>query len=269
MRSPKIGALIPIRLASERLPNKAIKEICGKPIVCHLLDRAFACKYLEKKKVVVTTTREESDDKLVEVVEGYGASIFRGDTDDIIKRFYDAIREFEFDAVIEIDGDDICVDPVYMDYCLDNLLLDQNNDVTLVKGIPLGLAPKAISRLAFDKVIDRYQTRENDTGFMYFFTKTGLCRVIELPPISDKHIHKTARLTLDYPEDFAFFEALFNELYVENEIFGVEEIIELLNEKPELVAINSSLDKEYWKRTMSKTILQYKDKKGNIRKIKV
>lgn len=267
MKNPKIGALIPIRLASERLPNKAIREVCGKPIVCHLLDRVFACKYLEKKNVVVTTTKEKSDDKLAEIVEKYGACVFRGSTDDIIKRFYDTIKEFSFDAVIEIDGDDICIDPIYMDYCLDNLLKDSNNEVILVNDLPLGMTPKAIRRSAFNKIIHSYQPGKNDTGFMYFFTKSGLCKVNELSPISHKHIHKTARLTLDYPDDFTFFEALFNELYIEGQIFGIDEIVELLNKKPELAAINSSLDKEYWERTKTKTNLQYKDKEDNIKKI--
>ena len=44
----KIGALIPIRLSSERLPKKAIRLIEGKPAVYHLLDRAFESKYLDR-----------------------------------------------------------------------------------------------------------------------------------------------------------------------------------------------------------------------------
>ena len=49
----KIGALIPIRLSSERLPGKALKLIQGRPAVKHLLDRAFESKYLDKKRGVV------------------------------------------------------------------------------------------------------------------------------------------------------------------------------------------------------------------------
>ncbi len=107
MVNRNIGALIPIRLDSERLPNKAIMEISGKPIVCHLLDRAFDSKYLKKENVIVCTTNDSSDDELVKIVENYGARVFRGSKDDIIKRFYNAMIKFNFDYVIEIDGDDI------------------------------------------------------------------------------------------------------------------------------------------------------------------
>ena len=39
----KIGALIPARLSSERLPGKALAQICDRPMIAHLLDRVAAC----------------------------------------------------------------------------------------------------------------------------------------------------------------------------------------------------------------------------------
>ncbi|HAT36435.1 MAG TPA: acylneuraminate cytidylyltransferase, partial [Rhodospirillaceae bacterium] len=61
----KIGALIPIRLASERLPRKAIMTICDRPIVHHLLDRIAACRHIDDaKNIVVCTTTDSSDDEL-------------------------------------------------------------------------------------------------------------------------------------------------------------------------------------------------------------
>ena len=38
----KIGALIPVRLASERLPGKALLPLGGRPVIAHLLERVFA-----------------------------------------------------------------------------------------------------------------------------------------------------------------------------------------------------------------------------------
>jgi spore coat polysaccharide biosynthesis protein SpsF (cytidylyltransferase family) len=42
-------------------------------------------------------------------------------------------------------------------------------------------------------------------------------------------VHETARLTLDYPEDLTFFEALFGELYKERTVFGIDAIVSLLH----------------------------------------
>ena len=68
-----------------------------------------------------------------------------------------------------------------------------------------------------------------------------------IKPTTPDHVHTKARLTLDYPEDLAFFEALFRELHREKPVFGIAEIVALLRRKPELVEINSKVDEEYWR----------------------
>ncbi len=265
----KIGALIPIRLSSERLPKKALKVIKGKPVVQHLLERAFASKHLERENVIVCTTTEKSDDALASIVEGTGARIYRGSTNDIIDRFWNAIKHYDFDAVIEIDGDDICADTLYMDYCLDELINDDSLDLVICNNLPLGLGTKAIRKSAFEKILDIYKTEHNDTGFMYFFTKTGYCKVKWLEPFDKNHIHKTVRFTLDYIEDFQFFEAVFDALYEENKIFGIDDIVNILVQKPELIDINSFLNEEYMVRTKELMKLKYKDKNGNLKELEI
>ena len=115
-------------------------------------------------------------------------------------------------AIVEADGDDPCVDPGYMDRCMDALLEDKSLGLVTVQGLPLGLASNAIRASALRTVREHCLTEQNDTGFIYYFTRTGLCRHAALSPISEAHRHETARLTLDYAEDLEFFRALFDEL---------------------------------------------------------
>jgi spore coat polysaccharide biosynthesis protein SpsF len=255
--SMNIGALIPVRLASERLPGKALLPIAGRPVIAHLLDRLFASRYLTPDRVVVCTTEEDSDDPLVPVVEAMGAKVFRGSRDDIIDRFYQAVQVFGFDAVIQADGDDPCTDTLYMDLCMDRLVIDESLDIVVTEGLPLGLGSKAIRTSAIQTVWEHYLTERNDTGFILYFTRTGLCKKDTVYPISPDHQHETARLTLDYPEDLAFLRALFQELYTEGEVFGVEQIMSLLRRRPDLLAINSGLDEHYWQRTRERAKLEY------------
>ena len=265
----KIGALIPIRLSSERLPSKALKLIEGRHAVKHLLDRAFKSKYLDKKNVIVCTTKDKSDDPLVSVVEETGAKIYRGSTDDIIHRFWDAINHFNFDAVIEIDGDDICADTSYIDYCLRELIADDSIDLVICNNLPLGIGSKAIRKSAFQKINQIYNTKQNDTGFMYYFTKTGYCNVKWLEPYNYKHIHKTARFTLDYVQDLQFFKAIFKELYKKGNVFGIDQIMTLLNKNPKLIDINIGLNEEYNDRTKDLLKLNFTDKDGNTKEINI
>ena len=263
----KLGVLIPVRMSSERLPGKALKMISGKPIVVHLLQRICMSKYVDKENVVVCTTEDVSDDTLVETVEAFGAGVFRGSRDDIIKRFYDAMELFGFNAVSQVDGDDPLCDTVYMDLTMEKLLSDSAADIVSTDGLPLGMNSKSFTWDAMKKVFKHYKTKMNDTGFIDFFTKTGLCRHKKIGPLKEEHMLDQARLTLDYQEDLEVFEKIFENLYVEGEVFNLDAILDFLRENPEVMKINSIVSQEYWKRHGEKSQLYYQNESGAMQKI--
>ena len=263
MRDGKLGALIPIRLSSERLPNKALREICGRPVVWHLLDRVCDSRHIkDKKDVVVCTTQDDADTRLAESVELYGCSVFRGERDDIIKRFADAMEHFNFDYVMQVDGDDPLTDTEYMDRTLDELLAEPSHGIVVSEGLPLGINSKSFSRAAMRVVLSRYRTVKNDTGFIYFFTKSGLFKKGIVRPARPEHVLDNARLTLDYAEDFMVFERIFEALYRPGKVFGLDEFIPFLKANPEVMDINSQLDEEYWTRTNDQAKLEFEKEDG-------
>ena len=260
----KIGALIPARLSSERLPGKALAQICDRPMIAHLLDRVAASKFIhDRKDIVVCTTTAASDDLLEEAVLKEGCSVFRGHVDDIIKRFSDAMATFEFDVVIQADGDDPLSSTECMDITTSTLLADPTIDIVTMSGLPLGCATKSFTRVAMDKVVASYRTERNDTGFIYFFTKSGLCKHLIIANYDQSIEHDTARLTLDYQIDLEVFRNIFKALYKPGRVFGLAEMINFLNASPDLVASNLVVEKEYWERTAHKSKLIYIDKNGN------
>ena len=261
----KTGALIPVRLASERLPGKALKEIAGKPVIHHLLDRVFACRYVAPADAVVCTTGDPSDDPLVAAVESYGASVFRGARDDIIDRFGAAMAHRGFDAAVQIDGDDPLSATEYMDLTMQTLLDDPALGIVTCAGLPLGTAVKSFTRTAMDTVLAHYRTAENDTGFIYYFTKSGLCAHKQIAPVSPDHVLETARLTLDYPEDLEVFRAVFEAFRGRDTLPGLADIVAWLNEHPDVVQSNLHLDEEYWQRTSDLVKLDFVDADGAAR----
>ncbi len=264
----KIGCIIPIRLSSERLPGKAILEGVDKPMVCHLLDQVFAAKHIEKNiDVVVCTTCDEADDPLAEIVTSYGASIFRGSRDDLIKRFHDAVIQFGFDAIIQVDGDDILCSTEYMDTTMDHLLANKHLDVVSVAGLPLGCASKSFTAAALNKVYQNYQTQENDTGFGYFFTKSGICAHEEIKVSDPSHIYDSVRLTLDYEDDLIVFRNILKALYKDECGIKLADVVSYLVSNPEVAQISLHLNEQYWSRTSDKVCLEYIDEKGHLQQI--
>lgn len=254
----KIGALIPIRLGSERLPGKALKSIGGRPAVHHLLDRMFSSRHLSPENVVVCTTCDGSDDPLVSMVESTGAKVYRGSRDDIVERFYGAVSTHAFDAVIQADGDDPFTDTGYMDRCMDHLLDNPELDVVSSEGLPIGLNSKAIRARAIERVLEHRITEKNDHGFILLFTATGLCKTAVIHPISPDHVHATGRLTLDYEDDLRFFNALYQAIGPRSPPFGVSEIVAALQAQPSLTNINSHLTEAYQERSVALLKLQYR-----------
>lgn len=267
-RTLKTGCLVPIRLTSERLPGKALKVICGRPVVHHLLDRINACCTITNTRdIVVCTTEDPTDDPLEKAVLAYGASIFRGDTDDIIRRFYTCVEKFGFDVILQVDGDDPVCDTEYMDLCVSTLLDHPDIDVVYNKGLPLGVASKAFRRDALKKVFEVYATTQNDTGFAYYFTKSGLFNVQTTTPRGPHHIDDKVRLTLDYEEDFEVFRTLFEALYRSDEVFGLADVVKYFAEHPEVAAINANLNEGYFERTQEKAVLSIKSADGRVRRL--
>ncbi|HXA54473.1 MAG TPA: hypothetical protein VNV37_06315 [Solirubrobacteraceae bacterium] len=273
VRAPRVGALLRMRLRSERLPNKALAPIAGRPMFAHILDRTFAARSVrERGDVVVCITDDPSDDPLAPLIEATGARVHRGSEHDLIARLRGAVRERQFDVVIQVDGDDVCVDPLYMDLCVLALLLDETLDVAVCEGQPLGIGCKALRTDAIERVAAHYVPSPNGTGAMLYFTHTGLCKVATVGPIGPEHVHERARLTLDYPRDLELFRALFAELYRPGEVFGVGEIVSLLRRRPELVAINGGLAEEYRTRSgelIEREALRYRDARGRLRALEV
>lgn len=261
----KIGALIPVRLASERLPGKALADISGRPMIAHLLDRVAASRFIrERKDVVVCTTTATSDDPLEAAVLAEGCSVFRGSVDDIIKRFSDAMAAFGFDAVIQADGDDPLSATECMDATTAALLADSALDIVTMRGLPLGCATKSFTRIAMEKVLAAYRTERNDTGFIYFFTRSGLCRHLDLENSEPAFRHDAARLTLDYEADLELFRAIFTALYRPGKVFGLAETVAFLNAHLDLAASNLAVQKEYWERTAEKARLQFAQPDGAL-----
>lgn len=265
-----IGALIPIRLSSKRLPGKALLDLCGQPVFYHLLDRVVACKYIkDPKKVVICTTRNHTDDPLVQAAKIYGCSVFRGAQDDIIARFAEAMDAFDLDYVVQADGDDPLSATEYMDLTMETILENPKTDIVTVDGLPLGCATKSFSKAAMKKVVGIYSTKKNDTGFIYYFTKTGMCKHKIITCDDPAHMHSTARLTLDYQEDFALFYAIFKACYEPGKTFDLKTALKFLKNNPKLIELNSMFEEEYWERTRKKAVLNFKSKTGKTDSITV
>ncbi|MFW1880481.1 aldo/keto reductase [Acinetobacter baumannii] len=103
---------IQARTNSSRLPGKSLLTINGLPLVVLSAKRAGNTG----KKVVVLTSNEASDDELYQVVTSNQIECFRGDLNDVLKRFNDALADYEDETiVVRLTADNILPDGELMD----------------------------------------------------------------------------------------------------------------------------------------------------------
>ena len=156
-----------------------------------------------------------------------------------------------------------------MDRTLERLLGDPKLGIVYSEGLPLGVNVWSFTRAAMARVHEHYQSGPNDTGFMFFFTKTDLVAREAIGPMSRSHVLDEARLTLDYEVDLRLFRAIFEALYRPGEVFGLAEVVTFLKGAPDVMAINAGLNETYWSRTRDKARLEYRDKSGTVRRVNV
>jgi spore coat polysaccharide biosynthesis protein SpsF (cytidylyltransferase family) len=117
-------------------------------------------------------------------------------------------------------------------------------DLVSYKGLPIGATPNILTRAALERAVREKSLSDTQTGFFRFLTESGRFKV-EQPTIDDlAHKHETVRMTLDYPEDLAFFSAVYRELD-KMPSWTFRDLVALLHARPDLVALNQGLDAAY------------------------
>lgn len=123
----KIVGMIPVRLESNRLPEKALKDICGLPMILHTLKRAQMADMLDHV-FVVTDSKKISD-----LVEKNGGKVIMTSTKHKTgtDRIAQAASGIDADIIVNIQGDEALVDPNHINACV-NGLINSNNQVSIL-----------------------------------------------------------------------------------------------------------------------------------------
>ena len=245
----KVGYLVTARLKSTRLPRKLLLEIKGKSVISHMLDRLKLAKNVDE--IIICTSTEDQDRPLGELAKENNVKCFFGNPDDVLTRLLGAADEFDLDYILNITADCPFVDPIYADKVVEKYL---ENDADLIRqfDLPHGVFSYGIKVEALRKVVELKDSSDTEVWGRYF-TDTGLFNVVDLD-VNDKHHNRPGlRMTLDYPEDLEFFKAVFDVLYVENEVFSLTSILNLLDAHPEIIELNKSCGLKFKKRFISQS----------------
>ncbi|MCD4750468.1 MAG: Gfo/Idh/MocA family oxidoreductase [Thermoanaerobaculales bacterium] len=249
----KVGYLITARLKSTRLPKKVLLEVGGRPFLTQMIHRLRNARSIDE--IIICTSTNRQDDPLEELSLAEGVVCFRGDEEDVIRRLWGACKAHGLDYALNITADCPLVDPRYADRIVEEY---RKTGADLIRsfGLPHGAFSYGLKPEALGKVVDIKDDDRTEVWGRYF-TDTDLFDVHDLP-IDSGHRWPELRMTLDYPEDYDFFKALWAGLETPVQDATIDEILEYLRNHPEIIDINRDCATRFRKRFNSQAGIRLK-----------
>ncbi|MBI2578000.1 MAG: glycosyltransferase family protein [Candidatus Wildermuthbacteria bacterium] len=238
-KSSAIGVIIQARMSSTRLPGKVLKILGDKPVVQHVIERSKRIPSCQK--VILATTTKPIDDDLERLGKSLGISVYRGSENDVLDRYYQAAKQFEVDTIVRITADCPCLEPLIVQEVIDLYNKSEYDHVSNAQppSLPDGLDAEIFSFRILEKT-----WKEADDPLEREHVSLYMVRHPELFSHGN-YVHPQdfsyLRLTLDEEVDFFLLREVFNELYPNNPEFGLREIVQLFERRPELAKINQHI----------------------------
>lgn len=200
----KIAIFLAARSGSKRLPNKHFLKFNSKMKTIDLLILRLKKAKLVNK-IFLCTTNEKNDLKFKKICTSHNIELFRGSTNNVLKRFIDCAKENSIETVIRITADNPLIDPKLIDECI-KLHYKKNADYTtntLKLTFPDGLDVEIININTLLKSQKISNTTSNNEHVTLHIRKSKIFK---------KHNYKNSknygnrRWTLDYIEDYSFLK---------------------------------------------------------------
>jgi len=235
------------RQNSIRYPNKILKKICGKTIFELIVERL---KNVNDSKIFLITGSKEKNSELIKKSKDCNIEFFSGNENNILDRFYNAIKKFDSKKVIRVTGDCPLIDHELINssqtiFNKNNYdLINNYSPRTFPHGYDFEIFNSDIVKITWEKIA---KTFSDKTLFesslippMKFILNSSL---FSIHNISNEQNLSFLRLTLDYYEDFQLINKIFDKLYLKNPNFLSNDVISLLKSQSDLLKINQKFVK--------------------------
>ncbi len=247
---------ITIRKDSSRLPDKAVRDIYGSRVMEMIIKRAKLAK--EFDEIVVCTSTRELDDEIETIALNMGVKVYRGSLEDKLERWNGAAKKYDINYVVTFDGDDLFCEPKLLDMGARQIESRGLDFIEAPEGLVCGAFTYAFTVEALRKVCEIKNT--DDTEMMWtYFKDSGMFETGILEDIPSVYFSDEIRCTLDYPEDYEFFDSVFKFFKAKNNDIGLDEIIKWLKKNPEISKINIGRQKEFLENQKRRTHLELKE----------
>ena len=234
-----ILAVLQARMSSTRLPGKVVKPILGRPMLIRQIERIQRAKCIDQ--FIVATSNHPDDSEIEELCNAEKINCFRGAMDDVLDRIYKAALCVHPKYVIRLTGDCPLVEPDIIDKLV-QYFLEKEFDYasnTINPTWPDGLDVEIMGYECLEKSWKEAKLlseREHVTPYIYNHPEK-----FNIGSFENEKDLSHMRWTVDEPADFELINKIYENLYIDNSNFTITNILELLENNPELLNINNEI----------------------------
>ncbi|MBY0206037.1 cytidylyltransferase domain-containing protein [Paenibacillus cucumis (ex Kampfer et al. 2016)] len=203
----KVVACIIARTNSTRLPQKVLKEIQGKALIEHIIDRVKLVQGIDE--IYIATSNNAGDSVLGEIAKKNNIKIFYGSENSVIERMLGIAELEQATDLIRITGDNVFTDP----YIMEKTLLyhkEYQSEYSRAEFLSLGATAEVINIEALKRCYEAIDPEKSEYLFYYIFDPEKYKTLVLIP--EGDHRKEYTSLTVDTIEDFERSEFIFNHL---------------------------------------------------------
>lgn len=245
----RICAIIQARLGSTRFPRKVLADLCGKPMLAHIVERVSRAKRLDgiivaypladHTDIIAALDRAEPD-------SAFGIFASQGDENDLVGRYLAAamswgtwsdgacVRNRPPDIIVRVCADNPAVDPRYIDAAVEEYLTGRhifytNTVAWVMEGRGgryvdgLGAEVFSLSRLQLLDRLTQGDARLREHPHRWFYE--------HLPEVCDPSEGHAARLDVNTPAEYVFIKDIYEHVYPSTPQFTVDDVLAYLGTK--------------------------------------
>jgi spore coat polysaccharide biosynthesis protein SpsF len=233
-----IGCIIQARTGSTRLPQKILENLDKNNTVLDYVLAQISESELIDKVVIATTTLPE-DDVIENQVKKLGFDVFRGDPNDVLDRYYECAKKFNFKIIVRITSDCPLIDPEITDNVIGHFNSEKYDYVcnTQPRTFPQGTETEVFS---FTVLHDAWKNsklqseREHVTAF--FYNNPEKFRILNVK--NDKDL-SNLRWCIDRKEDLDVLKNIVSK--TKKRPILTKHILEIIKSEPEIFEKNKHI----------------------------